>query len=200
MHYGEGMINKALELTIQATVIDAEKKRHEYLTVEHILFAALHDEWGIEIISNCGGNIERLKSEIENFFDVNIPRLPDTQGLFPKPTIAFQRVIQRALTHVQSAEKQEADAGDIISSIFLEEDSFAVHLLESEGITRLDALNYISHGISKLDYEAGHESAHKDDHPATAAPTRDTEPPARDPLSQFAVELVEKAAQGRIDP
>src|SRR5208283_2919804 len=72
--------------------------------------------------------------------------------------------------------------------------------LESEGITRLDALNYISHGISKLDYEAGHESAHKDDHPATAAPTRDTEPPARDPLSQFAVELVEKAAQGRIDP
>jgi len=194
------MINKALELTLEAAIRDAEKKRHEYLTVEHILFAALHDEWGVEIISGCGGNIASMKSQIENFFDVNIPRLPADTNVVSKPTIAFQRVIQRALSHVQSAEKQEADAGDIISSIFLEEDSFAVHLLESEGITRLDALNYISHGISKLDYEAGHESAHKDDHPATAAPTRDTEPPARDPLSQFAVELVEKAAQGRIDP
>src|SRR5208283_4559594 len=200
MHYGEGMINKALELTLQATVHDAEKKKHEYLTVEHILFAALHDDWGVEIISNCGGDIERLKSQIGIFFDVNIPRLPDTQGLYSKPTIAFQRVIQRALSHVQSAEKQEIDAGDIISSIFLEEDSFAVHLLESEGITRLDALNFISHGISKLHDESGNEGADKDATPGTAAPERDTESPARDPLSQFAVELVEKAAQGRIDP
>src|SRR5208283_6153385 len=148
------MINKALELILEATVRDAQKKRHEYLTAEHILFAALHDDWGVEIISNCGGDIERLKSQIENFFDINIPRLPDTQDLHSKPTIAFQRVIQRALSHVQSAEKQEVDAGDLISSIFLEEDSFAVHLLESEGITRLDALNYISHGISKLHDES----------------------------------------------
>ncbi len=123
MHYGGRMINKALELTLEATIRDAEKKRHEYLTVEHILFAALHDEWGGEIISNCGGDIARLKSQIENFFEVNIPRLPDDADLYSKPTIAFQRVIQRALTHVQSAGKQEADAGDIIASIFLEEDS-----------------------------------------------------------------------------
>ncbi len=198
--YEVDMINKALELTLEATVRDAQKKRHEYLTVEHILFAALHDDWGVEIISGCGGNITHLKSEIENFFDLNIPRLPADANLFSKPTIAFQRVIQRALSHVQSAEKQEADAGDIISSIFLEEDSFAVHLLESEGITRLDALNYISHGISKLNDESGNEGANEDEQPATTAPKRDTESPARDPLSQFAVELVEKAAQGRIDP
>src|SRR5208283_6115201 len=159
MHYGERMINKALELTLEAAIRDAEKKRHEYLTVEHILFAALHDEWGVEIISGCGGNIASMKSQIENFFDVNIPRLPADTNVVSKPTIAFQRVIQRALSHVQSAEKQEADAGDIISSIFLEEDSFAVHLLESEGITRLDALNYISHGISKLHDEPGNEGA-----------------------------------------
>src|SRR5208283_6131969 len=101
---------------------------------------------------------------------------------------------------VQSAEKQEADAGDIISSIFLEEDSFAVHLLESEGITRLVALNYISHGISRFDDESGDEGSNEDAQPATAAPKRDTVSPAGDPLSQFAVELVEKAAQGRIDP
>src|SRR5208337_1342348 len=200
MHYGERMINKALELILEATVRDAEKKRHEYLTIEHILFAALHDEWGVEIISSCGGNIARLKSQIENFFDVNIPRLPADATLLSKPTIAFQRVIQRALSHVHSAEKQEADAGDIISSIFLEEDSFAVHLLESERITRLDALNYISHGISKLYDESGNEGANEDEQPAAAAPKRDTGAPARDPLSQFAVELVEKAAQGGIDP
>ena len=200
MHYGERMINKALELTLEATVRDAEKKRHEYLTVEHILFAALHDEWGVEIISSCGGNVAHLKSQIENFFDVNVPRLPADANLSSKPTIAFQRVIQRALSHVHSAEKQEADAGDIISSIFLEEDSFAVHLLESEGITRLDALNYISHGISKFPDESGNEGADEDEQQATAAPKRDTESPARDPLRQFAVELVEKAAQGGIDP
>ncbi|HXW68797.1 MAG TPA: Clp protease N-terminal domain-containing protein, partial [Dissulfurispiraceae bacterium] len=155
------MINKALELTLEATIRDAQKKRHEYLTIEHILFAALHDDWGVEIISSCGGNIARLKSQIENFFDVNIPRLPAQATLFSKPTLAFQRAIQRALNHVQSAEKQEADAGDIISSIFLEEDSFAVHLLESEGITRLDALNYISHGVSKLHDEYVNEGANE---------------------------------------
>ncbi len=194
------MINKALELTLEATIRDAEKKKHEYLTVEHILFAALHDDRGVEIISNCGGNIEHLKSQIENFFEVNIPRLPDTEGLHSKPTIAFQRVIQRALIHVQSAEKQEVDAGDLISSIFLEEDSFAVHLLESEGITQLDALNYISHGISELRDESGNKGDNEDDQTATAAPKKDTESPARDPINQFAVELVDKASQGRIDP
>ena len=194
------MINKALELTLEATIRDAEKKKHEYLTVEHILFAALHDDRGVEIISNCGGNIERLKSQIENFFEVNIPRLPDTQDLHSKPTIAFQRVIQRALIHVQSAEKQEVDAGDLISSIFLEEDSFAVHLLESEGITQLDALNFISHGISELRDESGNKGDNEDDQTATTAPKKDTESPARDSINQFAVELVEKAAQGRIDP
>ncbi len=198
--YEVDMINKALELILEATVHDAEKKRHEYLTVEHILFAMLHDDWGVEIISGCGGDVARLKSQIENFFDVNVPRLPDTQDLYSKPTIAFQRVIQRAMVHVQSAEKQEADAGDIISSIFLEEDSFAVHLLESEGVTRLDVLNYISHGISKLHDESGTEGVDEDEQPVDAAPKRDTESPARDPLSQFAVELVEKAALGRIDP
>ncbi|MGD0281652.1 MAG: ATP-dependent Clp protease ATP-binding subunit ClpA [Dissulfurispiraceae bacterium] len=194
------MINKALELTLEATIRDAEKKRHEYLTIEHILFAALHDDWGVEIISSCGGDIARMKSQIENYFDVNIPRLHDDASLLPKPTLAFQRVIQRALNHVQSAEKQEADAGDIISSIFLEEESFAVHLLESEGITRLDALNYISHGISKLNDGPGNEGANEDEQPAAPSPKRDKESPARDPLSQFAVELVDKAAQGRIDP
>src|SRR5271157_2565124 len=201
MHNGERMINKALELTLEATIRDAENKRHEYLTAEHILFAALHDEWGIEIISNCGGNIARLKSQIEIFFDENLPKLSDNADRHAKPTLAFQRVLQRALSHVQSAGKQEADAGDIISSIFLEEDSHAVHFLESEGITRLDVLNYISHGISKLYNESDNQDAeHKHEQPCTAEPQKGGALPAKDPLRQFTVDLVEKAALGGIDP
>src|SRR5512140_3511282 len=104
------MINKELELTIGATIRDAENRKHEYLTVEHILFAVLHDEWGAEIIANCGGNISRLKSTIENFFDKSVPRQAKDTVSYPKPTLGFQRVIQRALAHVESAGKKEADA------------------------------------------------------------------------------------------
>ncbi len=199
MRDGAGMINKALELTLEATILDAEKKRHEYLTVEHILFAALHDEWGIEIISSCGGNIARLKSRIEIFFDENIPKLAGDPDLHAKPTIAFQRVLQRALSHVQSAGKQEADAGDIVSSIFLEEDSHAVHFLESEGVTRLDVLNYVSHGISNL-YESSEQDAENGQEQPSTAPQKGRGLPSRDPLRQFTVDLIEKAAEGRIDP
>ncbi|MBI3593227.1 MAG: ATP-dependent Clp protease ATP-binding subunit ClpA, partial [Nitrospirae bacterium] len=192
------MINKELELTIEATIRDAEKRRHEYLTVEHILFAALHDEWGMEIISNCGGDISRLKTSIERFFEENIPKLPQKPDIYSRPTIGFQRVIQRALNHIQSAGKHEADAGDILSSIFLEEDSHAVHFLESEGITRLDVLNYISHGISKLSDEPARENNIEDE--KSSPLTKERGAPHKDPLKQFTIDLVEKASEGGIDP
>ncbi len=142
------MINKELEITIEATIRDAETRRHEYLTVEHILYAIIHDETGIEIITNCGGSIENLKSLLEDYFDKNVPVLPDNSTEYPEPTVAFRRVFQHAVNHVKSAEKPEADAGDILSSLYLEEDSHAVNFLLSEEITRIDVLEYISHGIS----------------------------------------------------
>ena len=189
------MINKELELTLGAIIRDAEKKGHEYLTVEHILFAALHDDWGAEVITNCGGNVSRLKASVERFFDGSIPKLPHKPGFHAKPTLGFQRVLQRALTHVQSAGKQEADAGDILSSIFLEEDSHAAYFLESEGIKRLDVLNYISHGVSRtMDEPMGAE----DDDEEQPSP-RGREAVGRDPLGQFAVDLVARAAEGGID-
>ncbi|MEW6600844.1 MAG: Clp protease N-terminal domain-containing protein, partial [Nitrospirota bacterium] len=86
------MINKELEITIEATVRDAEARRHEYLTVEHILFAILHDEWGIDIITHCGGDVERIKSSLEDFFRDKITKLPDDAKSYPAPTIAFRRV------------------------------------------------------------------------------------------------------------
>ena len=181
------MISKELEITIEATIRDAEARRHEYLTVEHILFALLHDELGIEIISNSGGNVAKLKSLLEDFFEKETPKLPKNFDSYPQPTIAFRRVIQTAVSHVRSAEKQEADAGDILSAIFLEKESHAVHFLESEGISRLDVLNYISHGISK----AGVESPEEAQNLTETVPEKKV--PKGDALKLFTVDLVQKA-------
>ena len=190
------MINKELEITIEATVRDAESKHHEYLSVEHILFAILHDERGTEIITNCGGNVEDLKSMLEDFFERNIPKFPEGEDSenYPEPTIAFRRVFQTAIAHVTSAEKTEADAGDLLSAIFLEKDSHAIHFLETSGVTRIDVLNYISHGISKT-ADGPHGS------PETMpCPSSKEQPARKDALKLFTVDLVSKAADGGIDP
>ncbi len=190
------MINKELELIIEATIRDAKANHHEYVTVEHILYAILHDAFGVNIIVNCGGNISRMKTAIEDYFRRNIPLISGESGLYPQQTTGFHRVIQRALSHVRSSGKAEADAGDIVAAIFMEEESGAILVLESEGITRLDVLNYLSHGISKAhdaektNTEGDGDLPHRDDKGA-AAP---------DPLKLFTVDLVEKAASGGIDP
>jgi ATP-dependent Clp protease ATP-binding subunit ClpA len=189
------MISKELELTIQATMRDAEAHRHEYLTVEHILFALLHNDWGSEILTNCGCNVSKLKSMVENYFEKEMPKLPRDSKSFPQPTIAFTRVIRTAVSHIQSAEKKEADAGDMLSAIFLEEDSHAVHFLETEGLTRLDVLNYISHGIVKDDVDSPEEAHTLADE---AGLTR--KPQKKDALKTFTVDLIQKAAEGGIDP
>jgi ATP-dependent Clp protease ATP-binding subunit ClpA len=192
MHDGKGMISKAFEMIIEATVRDAARKQHEYLTVEHLLYAVLHDELGIEIIVNCGGDVSRLKLKTEDFFGENVPKVAKGSDYYPQPTVAFRRVIQSALNHVRSAEKQEADAGDILSAIFFEKESHAVHLLESEGITRLDVLNYISHGITKAGNEPREEPF------ITAEPQKEIS--KGDPLRLFTIDLIQKAADGGIDP
>ncbi len=186
------MINKELEITIEATVRDAEARRHEYLTVEHIMFAILHDEWGIEIITSCGGSTSALKSSIELFFDKNIPRLSGNSKEHPEPTIAFRRVFQNAMIHIRSADKPEADAGDILSAIFNEKESHAVHFLSLEGIERIDVLNYISHGIQKNVEDILEEIPSE-----TKALPKKKHSPKKDP---FTIDLVQKAAEGAIDP
>jgi ATP-dependent Clp protease ATP-binding subunit ClpA len=191
------MINKEFELTIEAIIKDARTRNHEYLTVEHILFAVLHDDLGVDIIMGCGGNIEHLKSSLEKYFAEQVPQVADVSDVHPRPTVAFQKVFQRALLHTQSAEKEEADAGDILAAIFLEEDSQARYLLESEGIGRLDVLDYISHGSGR-EYEEFVDDAEDDEHEALP---REHEPaPQRDPLRSFTVNLTERAAKGDIDP
>ncbi len=187
------MINKELELIIEATIRDASIKNHEFLTVEHLLYAVLHDDRGSDIIINCGGSLPRLKQLIDKFFDEHVGRIPPHSDAFPRMTAGFQRVMQRALNHVQSSGKQEADAGDILASIFLEADSHSVHFLESEGISRIDILNYISHGISKIVEESDKTL------PDEKSP-QPQEKSAKDPLKLFTLNLIEKAEKGIIDP
>lgn len=177
------MINKDLQIIITATVEDAIERGHQYLTVEHLTYAILHDEYGAEIIRNCGGDPEKIKANLENFLEQNIPKKKGRGQVHP--TVAFQRVMERTLNHIKSAEKKEADAGDFLASIFLEEETYAVSLLKSYGITRLDILNYISHGIPKTEFEG---------------PQTEQTGKRVDPIKSFTVELVEKALRGEIDP
>ncbi len=185
------MINKEFELTVEATIRDAKSRNHEYLTVEHILYAVLHDERGAEIISACGGNLSELRLALEKYFEEDVPKIDEKTGIYPQPTVGFQKVFQHALLHSESASKEETDAGDILAALFLERDSQAVYLLESQGIKRLDVLEYISHGEPKVyedDTEEGTEEAEGE------------RTPKKDPFEKFAVNLTAKAARGEIDP
>lgn len=178
------MIDKDLQIIITATVEDAIERGHQYLTVEHLLYAILHDEYGTEIIRNCGGNPEKIKASIETFLDQNIPKKKGKGQV--QPTVAFQRVMERTLNHIKSAEKKQADAGDFLAAIFLEEETYGVSLLKSYGITRIDILNYISHGIPKTSNEESNINEKEDR--------------KIDPLRSFTSELTEKAKRGEIDP
>jgi ATP-dependent Clp protease ATP-binding subunit ClpA len=186
------MISKELSVTLGLAVREAKKRRHEYVCVEHILFAILYDSIGIEIIENCGGNIETINKGLEEFFNNKLERVPEGTEYVLQQTIAFQRVIQRAVNHVRSAEKQEVEVSDILASIFLEKDSHAAYILQQEGITRLDVLNYISHEMTKSAYEEGQGGF--------ARTERKQVKKKGDLLESFTVDLVQMAADGKLDP
>ncbi len=188
------MISKELSATLGFAVKEAKKRRHEYVSIEHILFAILNDPNGVEIIENCGGDVENLLDALENFFDEKIERIPDGDDYVLQQTIGFQRVIQRAVNHARSAEKQEVAVADVLASIFLEKDSHAEYFLSSEGVTRLDVLNYISHNITKDSFG--------DSPGGLVRPGKEEKDRRRqaNPLEQFTLNLIELAAADKLDP
>jgi len=186
------MISKELSETLGFAVREAKRRRHEYVCVEHLLFAILYDTEGIEIIENCGGNIENLKTALESFFGQRMESIPENDEYVLQQTVGFQRVIQRAINHVRSAEKQEVDVSDILASILQEKDSNAEYFLTEEGITRLNVLSYISHDVSKSPYRDGSDEFVKTD-------KREKKKKA-DPLEAFTIDLVKSAAEGKLDP
>ncbi|MBF0119144.1 MAG: ATP-dependent Clp protease ATP-binding subunit ClpA [Desulfobacterales bacterium] len=190
------MISKELSATLGFAVKEAKKRRHEYVCVEHVLFAILHDNIGVEIIEKCGGNIPYLINAVEEFFKAKLERVPDDTEYVLQQTISFQRVIQRAVTHAKSSEKQEIYIGDILASIFEEKDSHAAYFLNLAGITRLDVLNLISHGISKI--PGNEEGGVKTEDPQSQQQKQQQKP--LDPLTVFTVDLIKRAALGKLDP
>src|SRR5262245_43391683 len=196
LHNGRGiMITEELKVTLELAINEAIKRRHEFLTLEHLLYALLQDKVAKDVIYNCGGDLDLLRSDLEDFFKesghLTLPRGVDR---YPEQTAAFERVIDRAMEQAQNSAQDKVDGGNILAALFGETHSHAKYLLEKQGITRLDILNYISHGISKVD-EFGEPlplGEEEDDEGASRA--------ARDPLKEFAYNLIERAAEGGIDP
>ncbi len=189
------MISKELSATLGAAVREAKKRRHEYVCVEHVLYAILHHETGSETVEKCGGDPEVIKKNLDTFFQEKMTVMDEGEEYVLQQTIGFQRMIQRAINHARSAEKSEVSLGDIIASIFQEKDSHAAYFLEAEGITRLDVLNYISHGAGLPKTPLG-----KPDQGFLKPGKQPKKPGKPDPLALFTTNLLEKAEQGKIDP
>ena len=186
------MISKGLSAILSTAVKEARKRRHEYVCIEHILYAIVHDTGGIELIESCGGDVGNIQSELENFFNKKLDRVPDEQEYVLQQTMRFQRVIQRAVNHARSAEKETVYIGDLLASMLEEKKSHASYFMAAEGITRLDVLNIISHGSSddsfKEDPDDGVVSKQKGKNAKT------------DPLEAFTIDLVGRAISGKLDP
>jgi ATP-dependent Clp protease ATP-binding subunit ClpA len=186
------MISKELSATLGFAVREAKKRRHEYVSIEHILFAILYDPAGMDIIENCGGNVENLIASLEEFFEGKIEQIPDGNEYVLQQTIGFQRVIQRAVNHARSAEKSEVTVSDILASIFLEKDSHAEYFLSAEGLTRLDVLNFISHNVSSVSDEES---------PAELTrPAKGKRKKKANPLELFTTNLIKLALEDKLDP
>lgn len=191
------MISKDLDIILQAVIEEASKRRHEYLTVEHLLYGIAYDPIGIRILRACDCSIDELRKDLEEYFDRQIPKIAADKVTEPVPTLGFQRVFQRMIIQVQASEKKEATAGDLLVSIFTETDSHALFFLQKQNVSQLDVLNYISHGVVKAG-EEGHEGFSEAE-PAETAESAETEG-VKDPLRHFAECLNDKAARGAIDP
>ena len=187
------MITKELENTLGAALEEAIKRHHEYITVEHLLFALLNDPSARDVIQNCGGDLSVLSKELEQFFSEHIERVETEPPELPEQTAMFQRVLRYALLQAEASGRRDVNGGSILAALFHAQSSHAVYLLEKQGVKRLAVLNYISHGISTI--SGTRDVADVD----TEAVDGDAQP-ARDPLLAFTVNLIERAAAGQIDP
>ncbi len=192
------MLSKELEQSLNSAFKHAHDKRHEYITVEHLLLAMLDNTSAVEVLKACGGNVEQLRRELYQFLDETTPLIPPGINRETQPTLGFQRVLQRAVFHVQSSGKKEVTGANILIAIFSEQDSHAVYLLHKQDITRLDVVNFISHGISKVKDESENDTHSQD--MSEAAEDSPGSNASSNPLEMYATNLNEAARVGRIDP
>jgi ATP-dependent Clp protease ATP-binding subunit ClpA len=186
------MLNRELEDTLSAAFKGAREKRHEFMTVEHLLLALLENSDASKVLNACGANLENLRQTLSDFIDETTPLLPENiPNMETQPTLGFQRVLQRAVFHVQSSGKSEVSGANVVVAIFSEQESQAVYSLQQQGVERLDVVNFISHGIGKSADDEDEAATENDDEGAQSSATA---------LSKYAVNLNQQAAEGRIDP
>ncbi len=195
------MIAQELEVSLHMAFVEARQQRHEFITVEHLLLALLDNPSASEVLRACSANIDDLRASLTNFIKDNAPQVAGEDEVDTQPTLGFQRVIQRAIMHVQSTGngKKEVTGANVLVAIFGEKDSHAVYYLHQQGVTRLDVVNYIAHGIKKNDTPELPKSESSSDAEEVGSNNAERAEKAS-PLEQFTVNLNQQAKDGKIDP
>jgi ATP-dependent Clp protease ATP-binding subunit ClpA len=191
------VFSAAIEVVLTIAYREAVSRRHAYVTLEHLLYALAHDNDGERILAACGADLPRLRRELDAYLSESLEQMKRSDAREPEQTAAFRRVLQTAVLHVQSAQRGEVEAGDIFAAILQQPKTHAAQLLAEQGVTRLDILEYISHGISKVPTSGGAAPGQ----PGTEAGGGDEgSAAARDPLAAYCSNLTERARQGKLDP
>ena len=193
------MFNQDVQIAFTLAVREAQRRRHEYLTTEHVLYALLFEGVGQQILTACGGDVDGLKELLENFFDLHLEHLPDDveDEEVPRQTLALQRMLQRTVLHMQASNQREVGVGDLLAAILEEENSHACFFLQSQGVERVDLLDYISHGS-----EPSSSSEEPEERPTEQPPGERSKPKQQpaDPLKSYTIDLIARAKEGKIDP
>lgn len=191
------MLTKELQETLSAAVDEAVNRKHEYVTLEHLLYALTNDKTASHILINCGCNLDLLREDIAQFFSDNMESINELDMQMPELTTMFQSILQYAMLQAEGSQQKAVDGGNILAALYQADKSYAVYLLKKQGVTRLDVLRFISHGISKIADDSS--SPQFDGEPIEEEDTGSLEQ-LKDPLKAFTTELVERAAAGFIDP
>ncbi len=192
------MLSKELEFTLNLAFKEAREKRHEFMTVEHLLLALLDNPAAEDVLKACSVNLDQLRNELTVFLDETTPVLSEIDERDTQPTLGFQRVLQRAIFQAQSSGKKEVNGANVLVAIFNEQESQAVYLLNKQDVSRLDIVSYISHGISKVD--DANEGIEDDDKSVEGNEELSDAKASQNPLDLYAVNLNKRAEEGRIDP
>jgi ATP-dependent Clp protease ATP-binding subunit ClpA len=198
------MLSKDLELTLNRAYKNAQEKRHEFMTVEHLLLALLDDKSAVQVLNACGVNLSILRQDLIEFIDATISKIPKTRGqhedIDVQPTHGFQRVLQRAVFQVSSSSNEEVVGANVVVAIFSEQESQAVYFLRLQNIARIDVVNFIAHGISKVPNENISPDGISSDYQQADKPAEEGNVSDGQFLSQFTINLNLEAEQGRLDP
>jgi ATP-dependent Clp protease ATP-binding subunit ClpA len=194
------VFSQALEIVLTVAYREATARRHTHLTLEHLLYALAHDQDGERILAACGADLPKLRRDLDTYLKESVEQYSRGQQKEPEQTLAFRRVLQTAVLHVQSAGRQEVQSGDVLAATLQQNKSYAAQLLAAQGITRLDVLEYITHGISKVPLNGSGAGAEGESEDAEAGSGERGSGTSRDPLAAYAMNLTARARAGELDP